>query len=160
MNNLKPIKEVITGLKMKALGGAKIPHGLSNPVLRRVDDKIVIAIFIHTYKKENLDTQKMPRPAYWMTADIETGEMLGHFTCEQAEFSNQPYDKLYSSSPSNKDKINAEYFVELYKTFDEVRNKYINTGKIDENQYGNYLSKVLDVVPIEYGVFYKDLSNI
>lgn len=160
MSKQKPIKEVLNGLKMKALGGAKIPHGMSNPVLRRLKDKVVIATFIYTYNKENLESKKMPRPTYWMAADIETGELIGHFTCKQAEFSNQPYDRLYAAIPPDKVKATPEYFANLYKIFDGVREGYIQSEKVDRKSYGDYLEKILAIVPVEYGPFYKDLSNI
>jgi hypothetical protein len=160
MTDVKAIREVLASLKPKALGGVKIPHGMSNPVLRSVDGKVVIAVFIYTYNKENLDKGMMPRPAYWMTSDIATGEMLEHIDCRKNDFSGQSYDKLYSMTATKRGTVTAADFAELYGTLDAVRKEYAEAGNINKGLYDKYLNRILEITPDEYAVFYKDLSNI
>jgi hypothetical protein len=153
-------KEILANLKLKALGGAKIPHGVSNPVLRKIGEKVVIAVFIYTYKKENLDTRMMPRPSYWMIADIESGELIEHFNCSQNDFSSLSFDKLYSSKSSKNKTITNEYFNEAYNLFDNLRIYYKENKTVDVLMYNKYMEMIFSVVPDEYVVFYQELSNI
>lgn len=52
------IKKIVSTLNGKALGGAKIPHSVSNPVLRVVDDVPYIAAFVYIYNRENIQQNK------------------------------------------------------------------------------------------------------
>ena len=43
---LIPAMDVYQKIRPLALGGVKIPHGISNPVLRKRDSRICIAFFV------------------------------------------------------------------------------------------------------------------
>ena len=49
-----------------ALGGVKVPHSISNPVIRRLDDgKYAIALFVYTFNREQIQSGKANRPLEW-----------------------------------------------------------------------------------------------
>ena len=73
------IKKIVSTLNGKALGGAKIPHSVSNPVLRVVDDVPYIAAFVYIYNRENIQQNKMPRPVHWIVADLASGDVVNEF---------------------------------------------------------------------------------
>lgn len=73
---MKDIRTIIRELGRVILDGAKVPHTLSNPVMRKENGKWYIAFFVTFYNKWNWDKLKMPRPAYWALVDVETGELI------------------------------------------------------------------------------------
>lgn len=160
MNQVIPVREILAVLKRKSLGGAKVPHFISNPVLRWIGDRLVIAVFINTYQKKDLDQMQMPRPTFWMIADIVSGELIDHYDCRKIEFSPQPYDVAYSIQSQASAAVSAEYLKAMYQLFDDIRNQYVNTGGLDAKRYAEYLAQVKNAVPPGYYVFYQDLSNI
>ena len=75
----KDIRTIIRELGRVILDGAKVPHILSNPVMRKENGKWYIAFFVTFYNKWNWDKLKMPRPSYWALVDVETGELIKRY---------------------------------------------------------------------------------
>ena len=156
---MENIKTIMSQLNRQFLGGSKIPHGMSNPVLRKQDDKYVIAVFFYTYKKEHLDAKQLPRPKYWTVADVETGKLLKENSCQDVDFSKQSFEELYSTEKLVSINPTPEYFSELFKLFNEVRDSLINTDKFESEKYSEYMDKMLAIVPPSYRIFYNELSG-
>ena len=153
------IRTVVSKLNAMALGSAKIPHGISNPVLRIEEGEVYIAAFVYVYKRENLQQKTMPRPIHWILADMETGDIVNEFDCRQKDFSAAGFGDLYDLNDSGVKKPTREDFAEIYSLFDSVRSEYLNTGRINADRYIEYFNRIMEVTPGSYRKFYCELSN-
>ncbi|MCH5191705.1 MAG: hypothetical protein J1F23_06020 [Oscillospiraceae bacterium] len=154
------IKSVVSNLNRNALGGTKIPHAVSNSVLRQENEKIYIAAFVYTYNRENLQSNKMPRPTQWLLADIESGEIIKEYDCRSKDFSDAEFDTLYDLNDPNVKRPSREDFVEIYTLFDDIRNEITKNDLQMVDKYHDYLNRILEITPSNYQRFYKDLSNL
>lgn len=154
------IKKIVSALDGKALGGAKIPHSVSNPVLRVVDDVPYIAAFVYIYNRENIQQNKMPRPVHWIVADLASGDVVNEFDCRKNDFSSSGFEDLYDLNDPNVKRPTREDFVEIYSLFDSVRAEYLNNGRCDTETYRRYLDRILEITPASYQKFYQELSNL
>lgn len=154
------IKTVVSKLNRAALGGAKIPHCVSNPVLRLEDNKLYIAAFVYTYNRENLQSNKMPRPIHWILADIESGDVIQEYDCRNKDFSDAEFDILYDLNDPNVKRPARDDFEKIYALFDEIRNESTENGLQTTDKYFDYLNRILEITPSNYQRFYKDLSNL
>lgn len=155
-----PSMEVFRAVRQHALDGRKTPHGVSNPVLRRDGGRVCLAFFVYLYGKANLDSLRMPRPSLWLLADVRTGEVLRRVPCAEEDFSGQPADKLYSAAYPDRPDASAQRFEQLFRSLDEVRKQYCETGSLDTAAYAEYLENMLTLVPPDYRVFYRELSAV
>lgn len=157
---MESIKTVVQKLNAKALGGAKIPHGISNPVLRKSEGRVFISAFVYIYGRENLQNNKMPRPVHWMLADIETGDLVKDWDCRENDFSRASFDEVYDLNDPLVKKPTRADFEEIYSLIDSVREKYVTQGVFDEKMYAEYLDRILEVTPSNYRRFYRELSAL
>ena len=88
-------QEIVREMNGKVLGGAKIPHSCSFPVLRKVDGSYVIALFTQLFTREQMSRQMMQRPAYWCCAGLEDGGDFKEYNCKENDFCTAPYGRLY-----------------------------------------------------------------
>ena len=65
MEKLLSTREVVSNVKGKVLGGAKVPHQCSMPVLRMVDQKLYLAFYVQFYNREQIQKQLLQRPSEW-----------------------------------------------------------------------------------------------
>ena len=154
------IKTIVSNMNEKALGGAKIPHSVSNPVLRVEEGTLYIAAFVYTYNRENLQKNKMPRPIHWIAADIETGNIVQEFDCREKDFSHAGFDTLYDLNDPNVVRPSREDFAEIYQLFDSVRSSYLREGRCDAGMYQRYLDRIFEITPDSYRKFYQELSDL
>lgn len=138
--------------------GMKIPHGISNPVIRKVEDKYFIAFFGYSYSKENILTKKYNRPSQWIIVDITDGNLIKNYFCSEKDFSQESKEKLYSLDDPNTKKPTKEYFEIMDHLFDTVRASVMYGETIDTESYRAYFNSLLAITPKEYRVFYKALS--
>ena len=157
---MKSIGDINKLAKSYALGGAKIPHGISNPVLRRIKDKVAICYFVYAYSRENMESKQYPRPCEWLELDIEDGTLIARNDCSQIDFSAQSGDSLYSLAASADGKATLDTFRILDMLFDTVRASIVFGGKMDLGSYKGYMKKLLGITPSDYRVFYEELSNM
>jgi len=140
-----------------ALGGRKVPHGVSNPVLRDRNGQLCMAFFVYTYTRDDLEKGMVRRPGSWMIADPVNGKLLEEISCGTEDFSNASKEERYSTDNPNGPK-SREFFSETYRLLDAVRQEYSKTGKLDKETYRQYLETVLQAVPPAYHRFYRELS--
>ena len=152
------IHEVNKKVKPLLFSGAKIPHGISNPVIRKEEGEFVIAYFGYLYNKQNLLTNKYSRPVQWMLVDIETGELIKTYSCIKNDFSKEPNDKMYSLDDPTVKKPTSEFFDVMDHLFDTVRASLIFGKAMDMESYKAYMNSLMAITPTEYRVFYKELS--
>lgn len=160
MSDFRKSGEVFNHIQKKALGGAKVPHRVSQPVIRRVDGQYVLAAFVFLFSKANIQEGRLPRPQYWITADMETGGIIKEYNCKDADFSGQPFDRLYSVKADRQYNLTPEFYQELFASLDDIRKEYLGTKSVNKAKYGLYLDRILETIPDEYKVFYTELSLI
>ena len=150
---------IYKALNPQALGGRKIPHGLSNPVLRSRDGKLYLAFFVYTYTRQDVQNGAIPRPVSWMLADLESGKLMEEIPCSREDFSKAPAEEKYSTANPN-GKMPADFHQKVFGLLDQLRQGYLESGKLDAAGYQRYLAQMLQAVPPAYHRFYQELSNI
>lgn len=152
-------QEIIKNMKSKVLGGAKVPHNCSFPVIRKVDGEYKLAFFVQFFNREQLRNNVVQRPAYWCYADFKTGEGFVQNNCKEEDFCSAPYDRLYkkgsAGQAAEKKDIDA-----LYIQLDEIRKHYLEEGILDAFAYKRYLTDLFKLLPPGQVNFYKELSKI
>lgn len=151
-------KTIVAKLNAAALGGAKIPHCVSNPVIRTDDKGSYIAAFIYTYGKQNLQTNTMPRPIHWIIADIETGNVIKEFDCKEKDFSTACFDELFDLNDPSVKRPTRDDFAWFYSLFDSLRDAYISGKEVSELEK-EYMNCIFEITPLSYRRFYRELSN-
>lgn len=157
---LVPSLRVFEKVSAQALQGKKLPHGVSNPVLRREDGTLYLAFFVYLYQKRHLDERRLPRPSGWLLADLASGEIVKRFSCAERDFSSQPQDALYSVDYPDKPAYTREQFAELYGKLDRARAACAGADGAGAQEYAAYFEAMLELVPPAYRVFYQDLSRL
>ena len=156
---MKDIRTIIRELGRVILDGAKVPHILSNPVMRKENGKWYIAFFVTFYNKWNWDKLKMPRPSYWALVDVETGELIKRYDCKEKDFSSASFDELIDIGDYNQERRSREYEDDFFRKFDNLRNACILNDDNIDRLYGLYLGKLLEVIPENYQKIYFELIN-
>ena len=145
-------------IKNSILGGVKIPHSTSQPVIYKDNGKYYVAAFVFFYGKDDIEAGMVDRPTVWAIADIETGEIIKEYDTKKKDFSDAPYDVKYNiRSDANYD-TSKEYYDRAFAILDSVRKKLIGTGKLYSLEYKAYLDRILANIPKDYQRFYRDLS--
>ena len=157
--SMKDIRTIIRELGRVILDGVKVPHTLSNPVLRKENGKWYIAFFVTFYNKSNLDNKTMPRPSYWCLVDVETGELIKRYDCKEKDFSSASFDDLIDISDFNPKRFSKEDTEEFFRKFDNARNAYILNDNNGDRLYALYLGKLFEYTPVNYQIFYCELVN-
>lgn len=140
------------------IGGVKIPHKVSLPVIYKKNKKYYLAVFVFFYNKKDIDAYAANRPSLWALADINTGEVIHQYETSSVEFSDAPYDQKYSMAKSGKNNNAFELQLELFTLLDKIIESINNTGAPDMTLYNIYLNMVIDFTPVGYQRFCSDLS--
>lgn len=80
-------------IRRNILGGAKIPHSTSQPVIFCENNKYYLAVFVFFYTREDIQSGMIGRPAVWAIADMETGEIINEYRCREKDFSDADFEK-------------------------------------------------------------------
>lgn len=156
--DMVPAQAVYQRVYPLALGGRKIPHGVSNPVLHRREGQLNLAFFVYTYTKNQLQQGFIGRPVSWILADLASGRIIEEISCSRTDFSSAPYTQTFSVHNPGGPK-DSGFFRETYAILDEVRGGCLKGQPVDMDRYGEYLEKILLGVPPSYHCFYRELSN-
>lgn len=143
-----------------AMEGRKVPHNLSNPVLRRTDEGVFLAYFVHLYQKADLDSGMLPRPSWWLLADMKTGAVVRRISCAEEDFSSLAADARLSAAAPERAAMTAEAFQALYRRLDDVRRDCLRSGTVNAQAYDAYLAEMLKSVPPAWRRCYEELSKI
>lgn len=152
------IRDINRQARQKALGGAKMPHGISWPVLHKHDRGLTIAYYVTVHNHGDLESGIFRRPTEWLEFDIREGKMIGRYDCRINDFSKEPMDGKYDLSQGAEKKPDAETMERLYREFDSVRESLFTHGMPDMGLYIRYKREVLSMIPAAYQVFLKELS--
>ena len=159
MEKLLSTREVVSNVKGKVLGGAKVPHQCSMPVLRMVDQKLYLAFYVQFYNREQIQKQLLQRPSYWYLADIENGTLVKGMNCRAEDFCTAPKDRLYQKGTAARPGT-QEDISQLYEWMDQIRQRYLKDGIIDAFLYRDYLNLLFEILPKGQINFYKELSRL
>lgn len=157
---LIPAMDVYQKIRPLALGGVKIPHGISNPVLRKRDSRICIAFFVYTYTRGDLQNGAIRRPTSWITTDLVTGEILDRIQCADEDFSDASFTEYFSTNNPNAGKSTKEYYQSVYALLDSIRKTILENDSFPKDAYAEYMRSILEIVPPAYHRFYWELSNV
>lgn len=153
-------QRLMADLQRSVLGGAKIPHSVSYPVLRKEGEDWRLAVYVLTYDRELLRKQALRRPSCWYLADLLTGEVLREVDCREEDFCTAPFDRLLKrGEPKNPDLSRADV-ENMYALLDQIRTRILESGVPDALAYREYLDQVLHAVPAGEVNFYRELSSL
>ena len=152
------IQNIIKKINVNIIGGKKIPHSTSQPVIYQESGKYYLAVFVFFYTKEDIEAGAVDRPTIWALADIETGEIIEERQTKDKDFSQASYDVKYNVRSDAQFDTSKKYYDEAFAILDSVRTKIITSGKFYALEYKYYLDKILANIPKDYQGFYTDLS--
>ena len=158
-----PSRELQHVIDQQVFPGTFVFHGISRPVIRKIDNRYCIAMFVTLFNMQSFVDGLFDRPDYWISADIETGKLIWVYQCnmDQAEeFCDSIYARRYDLRDVSDKRFNDKYFDNAYDMLDEVRSKIISTGELDELLYKLYMKRILSACPLPYRKFFRDLSGL
>ena len=134
------IRSVIKTFQMNALGGRKIPHGVSNPVFRYDENgNLIISAFVYTYS---------------------AGEFIAEYDCGENDFCTASVEAMCDLNAETDTKYSPEYTNQTLAIFDLVLRKYLKTGKFDKELNDAYMYMMLNMVSKGFKEFYRQLNNV
>ena len=154
-----PALEVYRNMSRDALDGKKLPHGISNPVLRREDGILRLAFFVHVFSRKDMESGRLPRPSRWILADLETGAPVAKRNCAETDFCSGPIPGSLSVGGLEPRSSAQETLQRLYGQLDGIRKDYLATEVLDEAAYADYFEKMLLLVPPDWRQCYRQLSR-
>jgi hypothetical protein len=159
MSDFKLAKGIDAAFAAEILPGAGTPHRTSQPLVRMHEGKAVLCSFASTYTSDEIRAGRIGRPRYWAIADLATGALIARFDCREYDFSAESFDTKYSMQYDAGDRRGAKYFDQAFAILDEVRRESIGSGMVDKELYRSYFTMVVDSIPPEYRIFYRDLGS-
>lgn len=157
---MRDIIEINRKAKAHALGGAKIPHGISNPVIREHRGAYTICYFVYTLTHDQMKSKQYPRPSEWLAVDIKEGDLIARISCADEDFSQEPAGKVYSIDRTGCVEPTETYYKVLDTLFDTARASIVFSGEPDMRSYEAYFDKMLAITPKAYRVFYRELTSL
>ena len=151
-------REINDLIQKSILGGSKVPHSTSYPVIHKEGGKYMLAVFTVFFTSEDIKDGKVSRPSMWAVADIKTGKIIEERQTKDAEFSGASYDVKYDIRSNDNYDTSNEYYDKAFAILDSCREKIISTGECDNAAYRSYLDKIVANIPKDYQRFYFDLS--
>jgi hypothetical protein len=150
--------KIFVKIQQNILGGAKVPHSTSQPVIYEENGKYYLAVFVFFFNRGDIEAGAVDRPTVWAIADLETGEIIKEYETKEKDFSDAPYDKKYNVRSDKKYDTSKEYYDKAFDILDSVRKKLIKEHHLYKTEYQYYLDMILANIPEEYQRFYTDLS--
>ena len=154
-------KRIVGHIRWAAEDRLPNPHRISDLMLRKEKGKgWVLAAFISYYTMDHIMGGQMPRPSEWLTMDLVSGTPIARYKCEDIEFSDAPYDTLYTFTLETECDISPEYYRLAYALLDEARISIMQTAELDQPKYTAYVKAIIANTPNEYQRFFLDLGRI
>ena len=161
MNESVNVRWVIQECKRNALGGAKTPHGVSNPVFRKMEDgSYSIAVFIFLYNAEELRSGVVKRPSRWMLMDPVSGEIREEIDCHERDFCTIPLGTPCELKAEDDTPFSKEYKNQTLAVYDLILKKLRITGKFDKELYDAYMYMMLRMVSVGFKECYRQLGTV
>ena len=163
---MKKSQEISEKLRKEYMREAKIAHSVSFPVIRYVQNKYWLAVFVVFFKEDDARNKRMPRPSAYCLADIESGRIKQSFRCDRDrinDFTKASFSERFDVTPS-KDTVvlTPEYLEKMYSHLDDARKELIEFGSSNAryfSAYEAYFDMLIKTVPTEFKRFYEELSR-
>ena len=153
-------KTIMKIFNTEALGGRKIPHGVSNPVFRVSEaGTISAAAFIYTYDQKQLKAMNIPRPDKWIAMELNTRSVV-EYSCNDKDFTTFPSDGRCDLAADTDEVFSNEYSGQTIAIFDLILKKYLLTSKFDKQLNDVYMYMMLKPVSAGFKDLYRDLNLI
>ncbi len=160
MEQAMNVREIMKRFSVSALGGKKIPHGVSNPVFRKNENNEYEACaFIYLYQAKELKEKNIRRPSKWMTMNVRTGDIV-EYDCSAKDFSSAAADLMCDLRAEEDTAFSAEYKKQTLAIFDLILKKYLVTGIFDKELNDAYMYMMLRMVSVGFKQFYIDLDLV
>lgn len=160
MDHIINVREIMAKFAASALGGKKIPHGVSNPVFRKDESGAYqVCAFIYQYNAVELRNKSIRRPLRWMSMNLSDGEIT-EYQCSDKDFSATPEDVMCDLRPEEDTVFSKEYRKQTLAIFDLILKKLLITKCFDQELNDTYMYMMLRMVSIGFKQYYKDLGQI
>lgn len=140
--------------------GRKQPVNVSNPVFHKEDGIWMLAFFVISYTRADLQEASFSRPNRWILADLENGTIQARLLSQERDFSSLERTARLSAAYPNRPENSRQLLEEAYRSLDEVRRDTLRTGEPDSAAYEAYLRKMLETVPPNLRQCYRELSSL
>lgn len=141
-------------------GDARIPHEVSNPVLRKVDNQICACFFVCVFDFEMLQSGIYERPIAWIALDALDGNLVGSFSCNENDFSSTSFSKSYSMEDSSAVMPDEDYYRQMDDYFNKAQRSIQSQEGFDLESYTEYMRMLLAITPKDFRIFYEELSDL
>lgn len=134
---------------------------ISHLVIREEEGKYYLAAFAFLCTREEATRFLVPRPEYYILADLETGSVVKREDCRENDFSTAPFDRKYSLDTNGKTRHKDEdFYIEAYGYLDEARQILLEAGIGPHfaEAYRKYFGLISGNIPDEYLRFYEELG--
>jgi len=155
---MKKSVEISELLSKDVLGGIKVPHSVSQPLIYSENGYYFLAVFAFFFNNEDIKSGLVERPSLWVIANVETGDIVKRYETKEVDFSDAPYDIKYNIRSDGQYDTSQGYYDRAFGILDEVREGIIKQGVFHEDRYMEYLNMIVANIPREYQRFYYDLS--
>lgn len=160
MEQIMNVREIMKKFAVSALGGKKIPHGVSNPVFRKSEDgEYNVCSFVYLYQAQELKDKSVRRPTKWMSINLKTG-MVTEYNCSDLDFSSAPTETLCDLRADDDTVFSTEYKQQTLAVFDLILKKFLITGRFDKELNDAYMYMMLRMVSVGFKPFYKELNLV
>lgn len=161
MASMLPCYEMDRIAKNVAFDGAKIPHGIANPVLAVFSGQVCVCYLAYAYTKKDIDDKIVPPPSKEVFMDIVSGGVIAIEQCFDPKYDrdDETSRKFYSSATCGLRSVAAGYLDEMHGLFEQVCQTYADEGVIDMNKYQLYLSMLYAITPVGYCEFYREIEH-
>ena len=161
MAHMLPCQEMDNIALTVAFDGAKIPHGIANPVLAIFSGRVCVCYLVYTYSKQEVDQKIAPPPSQKIFMDIITGTVIAIDGCcdPYYDINNEHSRYSYSAASCGLRATSVEYFHQMHSLFEQVCQQYADGYGIDMDTYQIYLSMLYAITPMGYCDFYRELEE-
>ncbi len=160
MNQTMNVREIMKKFSITALGGRKIPHGVSNPVFRKNENgEYEVCAFIYLYNAQELKDKNIGRPSMWMALNVHSGQIT-EYECRSNDFSYADSNTKCDLHAEEDMVFSSEYKKQTLAVFDLILKKYLITGRFDKELNDAYMYMMLRMVSKGFKPFYKDLNQV
>lgn len=160
MNQIANLNDAMRCMSKYALGGSKIPHSVSNPVFRKLENgSYALASFVFTFSREQLRQNIANAPYEWIVIDSITGELITRNLCSNKAFSNQK-DDFVDLKPESSIKFSKDYSAYTINLFNGLLSIYQTNHIFDIGLNNAYMFMMLQPVSKGLKPYYNDLNLI
>ena len=160
MNQFLTAKQAMRCFATYALGGAKIPHGVSNPVFRKTGNgKYALSAFVFTFTREMLASDKSKAPTEWILIDPIDGKLISRISCTSENFSDLNETEV-DLKPESKKSFSKKYKTATLMLLDMLIKTYAETGRVDAELNDAYMYMMMQPVSVGLKPYYKALNQI